>query len=111
MQLIMTQPALAAPVNPDMAARQRADRLGKATLSRMHAALAFLSMIDPDAFEIAFTAVTPASSDGPGEPRDRRTQGGREGSPRTPAGFRRPSRSRRHGLGRSRCRATRSLRR
>ena len=65
MQLIMTQPAPAAPVNPDTAARQRADRLGTATVGQMHAALAFLSVIDPEAFEIAFTAVTPASSDQP----------------------------------------------
>jgi hypothetical protein len=33
------------------------DRLDRATTGEMQAALAFLSMIDPDAFEIAFQAV------------------------------------------------------
>jgi hypothetical protein len=44
----------------DDSARQRADRLAKATGDQMQDALAFLSMIDPEAFEIAFTAVIPA---------------------------------------------------
>src|ERR1700761_7928859 len=60
MQLIITQPAQSAHANPDAAARQRSDRLAKATVNQMVAALAFLSAIDPEAFDIAFTAVTPA---------------------------------------------------
>ena len=43
----------------DAAARHRADRLAKATTDQIQAALAYLSMIDPEAFEIAFTAVSP----------------------------------------------------
>ncbi len=46
----------------DAEARNRADRLNRATAQEMQAALAFLSMIDPVAFEIAFQAV-PASQD------------------------------------------------
>src|SRR5271170_4958464 len=38
------------------AARRRQDRLASATVDDMESALAFLSMIDPEAFEIAFTA-------------------------------------------------------
>jgi hypothetical protein len=41
----------------DAAARGRADRLARATTGELHAALALLSMLDPEAFEIAFTAV------------------------------------------------------
>jgi hypothetical protein len=41
----------------DAEARSRSDRLNRATTAEMQAALAFLSMIDPDAFEIAFQAV------------------------------------------------------
>jgi hypothetical protein len=66
-KLIMTQPANAAHANPDAAARQRADRLAKATVDQMQTALAFLSALDPEAFEIAFTAVTPAAV---GQPED-----------------------------------------
>jgi hypothetical protein len=44
--------------NPDQAARHRADRLAKATPEQIENALAYLSAIDPEAFEIAFTAVT-----------------------------------------------------
>ncbi len=65
MQLIITQPAQTAHANPDAAARRRSDRLAKATVDQMQAALAFLSVIDPEAFEIAFTAVTPAPDDHP----------------------------------------------
>ena len=61
MQLIMTQPAQTMHADPDAAARQRADRLARATADQMQNALAFLSAIDPEAFEIAFTAVTPAA--------------------------------------------------
>src|ERR1700761_1419503 len=60
MQLIITQPAQSAHANPDAAARQRSDRLSRATVDQIVAALAFLSAIDPEAFDIAFTAVTPA---------------------------------------------------
>jgi hypothetical protein len=69
MTLIITQPASAAHASPDAAARERADRLGRATIDEMRVALAFLSMIDGEAFEIAFTAVTPAADD---QPRDER---------------------------------------
>jgi hypothetical protein len=61
MHPIITQPAQAA--HPDAAARQRADRLAKATVDQMQDALAFLSMIDPEAFDIALTAVIPAAAD------------------------------------------------
>src|ERR1700761_7326677 len=60
MQLIITQSGQLAHANPDAAARHRSDRLAKATVDQMQAALAFLSVLDPEAFEIAFTAVTPA---------------------------------------------------
>jgi hypothetical protein len=52
-QLIITQTAQAAHANPDTAARQRADRLSRATVDQMQNALAFLGVIDPGAFEIA----------------------------------------------------------
>ena len=45
----------------DASARKRADRLARATTDQMEAALALLSMLDPEAFEIAFTAVPIAS--------------------------------------------------
>ena len=57
MQTIIVQPGQPAHPNPDAAARQRRDRLAKATTDQMESALALLSMIDPEAFEIAFTAV------------------------------------------------------
>jgi hypothetical protein len=49
--------------HPDAAARRRRDRLARATAGDMEAALAFLSMIDPEAFEIALTAVAPIPDD------------------------------------------------
>jgi hypothetical protein len=58
MPIIIAQPGPHAHPNPDAAARQRRDRLAKATADQMESALALLSMIDPEAFEIAFTAVT-----------------------------------------------------
>jgi hypothetical protein len=61
MQTIIAQPGRPAHPNPDAAARQRRDRLAKATVGQMESALAFLSMIDPEAFDIAFTTVTPAA--------------------------------------------------
>jgi hypothetical protein len=62
MSPIITHPAHAqyAHPHPDAAARQRADRLAKASNDQIQAALAYLSMIDAEAFEIALTAVTPA---------------------------------------------------
>jgi hypothetical protein len=53
----------------DASARERADALARATAGRMEAALALLSMLDPEAFEIAFTAVAHApDADGDDEP-------------------------------------------
>jgi len=52
----------------DAAARGRADRLARATSAQMEAALALLSMLDPEAFEIAFTAVPSPLGDGDEEP-------------------------------------------
>ena len=49
--------------HPDTAARQRQDRLARATAEDMETALAFLSMIDPEAFEIAFTAAAARAED------------------------------------------------
>jgi hypothetical protein len=60
MSSIMNHPAREAHPDLDAAARKRADRLAKATTDQMQAALAYLSMIDDEAFEIAFTAVAPA---------------------------------------------------
>jgi hypothetical protein len=58
MSTIIAQPGRQAhqDPHPDAAARQRRDRLAKATAQDMESALAFLSMIDPEAFEIALTA-------------------------------------------------------
>ena len=52
----------------DASARQRADRLARTTADEMAAALALLSMLDPEAFEIAFTAVPVTSDDADDEP-------------------------------------------
>lgn len=62
MSTIMPFPAREAHPDLDAEARKRTDRLNRATTQQMQAALAFLSMIDPGAFEIAFQAV-PASQD------------------------------------------------
>jgi hypothetical protein len=51
----------------DASTRERADRLARATADQMEAALALLSMLDPEAFEIAFTAI-PIAPGGGGEP-------------------------------------------
>ena len=56
---IIAHPAQEAHPDRDAAARKRADRLAKATTEQMQAALAYLSVIDSEAFEIAFTAVAP----------------------------------------------------
>jgi hypothetical protein len=60
---IITHPAREAHPDLDAAARKRADRLAKATSDQIQAALAYLSIIDPEAFEIAFTAAAPAPGD------------------------------------------------
>ena len=60
---IITHPGQEAHPDRDAAARKRADRLAKATTNQMQAALAYLSMIDSEAFEIAFTAVPQAPDD------------------------------------------------
>jgi hypothetical protein len=65
MSTIITQPAREAHPRLDAAARHRADRLAKATSDQIQAALAYLSMIDPEAFEIALTAAAPAPADDP----------------------------------------------
>ena len=60
MSTIIAQPGRPAhpDEHPDAAARRRRDRLARASARDMESALAFLSMIDPEAFEIAFIAVT-----------------------------------------------------
>jgi hypothetical protein len=65
MSTIIAQPGQQAHPDPDAAARQRRDRLARATVEEMESALAFLSMIDPQAFEIAFTAATPPAGEIP----------------------------------------------
>jgi hypothetical protein len=63
MSTIIAHPAPEAHPDLDAAARKRADRLAKATTDQLQAALAFLSIIDPEAFEIALTAVAPHADD------------------------------------------------
>jgi hypothetical protein len=64
MPTIITQPAQVAHQVPAEDRQRRADRLARATADQMETALAFLSMIDPDAFDIAFTAIPdPAEPD------------------------------------------------
>ena len=63
MSPIITHLAQEAHSARDAAARRRADRLAKATSEQMQSALAFLSMIDDEAFEIAMTAVAPDPAD------------------------------------------------
>ena len=65
MHTIITHPAREAHPDLDAAARHRANRLAKATTDQIQAALAYLSMIDPEAFEIAFTAVASSVADDP----------------------------------------------
>ena len=66
MKAIITQPGLPAHVHPDDAARQRRDRLARASSEQMERARAFLSVIDPIAFGLAMTAV-PKTADEPPE--------------------------------------------
>jgi hypothetical protein len=63
MSPIITHPAQHAHPHPDVAARQRADRLARASYDQIETALAYLSMIDPEAFEIALTVVAPSAAD------------------------------------------------
>jgi hypothetical protein len=63
MSTIITQYAPDAHLHPDEAARRRADRLAMASYDQIETALAYLSMIDPEAFEIALTAVTSSAAD------------------------------------------------
>jgi hypothetical protein len=63
MSSMMTQSGPNALADLDASARKRADRLARATAIQMEAALGLLSMLDPEAFEIAFTAVPAAHSD------------------------------------------------
>jgi len=63
MHTIIAQPGPDAHPDPDAAARERADRLARATAEQMEMALAFLSRIDPESFEIALTAATSADGD------------------------------------------------
>jgi hypothetical protein len=60
---IFTHPVREAHPRLEAAARKRADRLARATDDQTQAALAYLSMIDPDAFEIAMTVVSPDGDD------------------------------------------------
>jgi hypothetical protein len=60
---IIAHPAQEAHPDRDAAARKRADRLAKATTDQMQAALAYLSMIDSEAFEIVMTVVAEAPDD------------------------------------------------
>lgn len=60
MDPIIAHPAQPAHATLDAAARDRADRLAKATADQMQTALAFLNVLDAEAFEIAFTAVIAA---------------------------------------------------
>ena len=63
MSTIITHPAREAHPDLDAGARHRADRLAKATTDQIQAALAYLSMIDPEAFEIALTVTAPSAAD------------------------------------------------
>ena len=65
MSPIITQPGAPAHVHPDEAARQRRDRLARATAGQAEAALAYLSAIDPLMFEIAMDAADLATSEAP----------------------------------------------
>jgi hypothetical protein len=57
MSTIIAQPAPVTHQIPAIDRQRRADRLVRASAEQVQTALAFLSMIDPEAFDIAFTAV------------------------------------------------------
>jgi hypothetical protein len=63
MQTIIVPSGNPAHANPDQAAQRRADRLARATPEQIEEALAYLSVIDPEAFEIAFTGVAMPDSE------------------------------------------------
>ena len=65
MSPIITQPGAPAHVHPDEAARERRDRLARATAEQAEAALAYLSAIDPLMFEIAMDAADLAAGEAP----------------------------------------------
>ena len=65
MSPIITQPGAPAHVHPDEAARQRRDRLVRATAGQAEAALTYLSLIDPLMFEIAMDAADLATGAAP----------------------------------------------
>jgi len=66
---IIPLPSREAHPDRDAEARRRMDRLNRATTGEMQAALAFLNMIDPEAFDIAFQAAPPHLDDLPdGDP-------------------------------------------
>ena len=56
MSPIITQPGAPTHIHPDEAARQRRDRLARATAGQAEAALAYLSLIDPLMFGMAMDA-------------------------------------------------------
>jgi hypothetical protein len=58
-------PLPARDAHPDAGARNRMDRLNRASSQEMHAALALLNILDPEAFTIAFQAVPPNHDDLP----------------------------------------------
>ena len=70
MGTIIPLPCREAQPGPESAARRRMTRLDMATTQDMHAALALLCALDPDAFDIAFLAVPPdpGAEEAPEEP-------------------------------------------
>jgi hypothetical protein len=59
MPTIIPLPVREAHPDRDAEARTRMNRLNRATVEEMQTALAFLNVVDPEAFEIAFLAVPP----------------------------------------------------
>ena len=81
MSTIIPLPVRQAHPDRDAEARRRMDRLNRATTGEMNAALAFLNVIDPEAFEIAFQAVPPHHDDLPDDDEDPVPVCGRCGGP------------------------------
>jgi hypothetical protein len=65
MTTMIAQPARETHAIQGTSSRQRADRLARATIEQMQAALAFISVLVPEAFDIAFTAIAPDADDLP----------------------------------------------
>lgn len=63
MQTIIPQPVTVTNRIPATDQQRRVARLGQATIEQMHQALAFLAMIDPEAFDIAFTGIPDSTPD------------------------------------------------